>query len=95
MAVSDIANGEPISNDLIEWADRIVVMSPEHADFIEMNFPEGMEKVEELARYRHSGKPGGTMKDPYGLSLFHYRQYFGELMEALQNYYAGVNGESN
>ncbi len=85
---------KPVSNDLIEWADRIVVMSPEHADFIEMNFPDGMEKVEELARHRHGGKPGGTMKDPYGLSLFYYRQYFGDLMEALQIYYAGLNGES-
>ncbi len=85
---------KPVSNELIEWADRIVVMSPEHADFIEMNFPEGMEKVEELARHRPGGKPGGTIKDPYGLSLFCYRQYFGELMEALQIYYAGLKSES-
>lgn len=85
---------KPVSNELIEWADQIVVMSPEHADFIEMNFPEGMEKVEELARHRPGGKPGDTIKDPYGLSLFYYRQYFGELMEALQIYYAGLKSES-
>jgi len=85
---------KPVSSELIEWADQIVVMSPEHADFIEMNFPEGMEKVEELARHRPGGKPGDTIKDPYGLSLFYYRQYFGDLMEALQIYYAGLNGKS-
>ncbi len=84
----------PVSSDLIEWADRIVVMSPEHKDFIEMNFPEGMEKVEELARHRPGGKPGDTIKDPYGLSLFYYRQYFGELMEALHNFYAGLDKKS-
>jgi protein-tyrosine-phosphatase len=84
----------PVSIELIEWADQIVVMSPEHADFIEMNFPEGMEKVEELARHRPGGKPGGTIKDPYGLSLFYYRQYFGELMEALQFFFAGLKSNS-
>lgn len=85
---------KPVSQELIDWADQIVVMSPEHADFIEMNFPEGMEKMEELARHRPGGKPGDTIKDPYGQSLFHYRQYFGELMEALQNYFNQLDSKS-
>ncbi|MBT3351543.1 MAG: low molecular weight protein arginine phosphatase [Nitrospinaceae bacterium] len=78
---------QPLASELVEWADQIAVMSPEHADFIEMNYPEGIDKVVELVKYRPGGKPGDTIKDPYGMKLFHYRQYFGELMEALQGYY--------
>ncbi len=84
---------QPISRELIGWADQIVVMSPEHTDFIEMNFPEGVEKIEELARHRPGGKPGETINDPYGLPLFYYRQYFSDLMEALKNYYGQLNNE--
>ncbi len=86
---------QPLSQELVDWADQITVMSPEHADFIEMNFPGGVEKVVELAKYRPGGKPGDTLKDPYGMDLFHYRQYFGELMEALQAYYAQLNGDNS
>ena len=84
---------QPVTSELVDWADEIAVMSPEHADFIEMNFPEGIEKVIELVQYKPGGRPGDTLKDPYGMTLFHYRQYFGELMEALQGYYAQLNGD--
>ena len=82
---------QPLALDLVEWADQIAVMSPEHADFIEMNYPEAIDKVVELVKYRPGGRAGDTIKDPYGMKLFHYRQYFGELMEALQGYYAQLN----
>ncbi len=84
---------QPVTSELVDWADEIAVMSPEHADFIEMNFPEGIEKMIELVQYKPGGRPGDTLKDPYGMTLFHYRQYFGELMEALQGYYAQLNGD--
>ena len=84
---------QPVTSELVDWADEIAVMSPEHTDFIEMNFPEGIEKVIELVQYKLGGRPGDTLKDPYGMTLFHYRQYFGELMEALQGYYAQLNGD--
>jgi protein-tyrosine phosphatase len=84
---------QPVTSELVDWADEIAVMSPEHADFIEMNFPEGIEKVIELVQYKPGGRSGDTLKDPYGMTLFHYRQYFGELMEALQGYYAQLNGD--
>ena len=58
-----------------------------------MNFPIAREKVVELARFRLGGKPGDTIKDPYGMSLFYYRQYFSNLMEALQRYYAQLVGD--
>ncbi|HBK79033.1 MAG TPA: hypothetical protein DDZ83_04980 [Nitrospinae bacterium] len=84
---------QPLSQELVTWADEIVVMSPEHEEFIEMNFPIAREKVVELARFRLGGKPGDTIKDPYGMSLFYYRQYFSNLMEALQRYYAQLVGD--
>ena len=83
---------QPLTHELVEWADQIAIMSPEHADFIKINYPEGIDKVVELVKFKFGGKPQDTTKDPYGMKLFHYRQYFGELMEALQGYYAQLNG---
>ncbi|MDA1001310.1 MAG: low molecular weight protein arginine phosphatase [bacterium] len=86
---------QPLTDEIVDWADRIVVMSPDHADYIEVNFPHGIEKIDEMAIYRPGGRPGDTIKDPYGQSLFHYRQYYGELMEAVQGFYAKLkNGFS-
>ncbi|MEE9275852.1 MAG: low molecular weight protein arginine phosphatase [bacterium] len=81
---------QPISRELVDWADRIVVMSPEHIDFIEVNFPDALDKIEEMASFRVGARPGDSVKDPNGLSPFHYRQYFGELMEAVQGYFSSL-----
>lgn len=78
----------PLSRDLVDWANRIVIMGPEHRDFIEMNFPDALGKVAEMAAFRPGGKPGDTMKDPQGQSAFFYRQYFGELTQAVQGFLA-------
>ena len=83
---------QPLSEVLVGWADQIVVMSPDHSDFIEMNYPGGVEKLEELAKYKIGGKSGDSIKDPYGMTLFHYRQYFAEIMEAVQAYYGQLRG---
>ena len=76
----------PLSRELVDWADRIVIMGPEHRDFIEMTFPDAIPKVDELAAFKPGGKPGDNMKDPQGQSAFFYRQYFGELTQAIQGF---------
>ncbi|MBI3129375.1 MAG: low molecular weight protein arginine phosphatase [Candidatus Tectomicrobia bacterium] len=80
----------PLTPDLVAWADRIVIMGPEHRDFIEMNFPDALPKVAELAAFRPGGKPGDSLKDPQGQSAFFYRQYFGELTQAIQGFLASL-----
>jgi len=74
----------PLSRDLVDWADKILIMSPEHRDFVEMNFSDALHKVVEVAPFLPGGRPGDSIKDPQGLSAFHYRQYFAELMQAVQ-----------
>ncbi|MEK6711683.1 MAG: hypothetical protein AABZ64_14000 [Nitrospinota bacterium] len=84
-----------LTRDLVDWASRIVIMGPEHRDFIEMNFPDALLKVDEMAAFRPGGKPGDTMKDPQGQSAFFYRQYFGELTQAVQGLLAHLrNGRA-
>lgn len=80
----------PLTRDLVDWADRIVIMGPEHRDFIEMNFPDAILKVNELAAFRPEGRPGDAMKDPQGQSAFFYRQYFAELTQAMQGFFSWV-----
>ncbi len=89
----DLSNhrAQPLSQELIDWAERIVVMAPEHVDFIEVNFPGAVDKVEELASFRPGAEAGDSIRDPYGLSLFHYRQFFGELLEAMQGFYSRLS----
>ena len=76
----------PLSRELVDWADRIVIMGPEHRDFIEMTFPDALGKVDEMAAFKPGGKSGDTMKDPQGQTAFFYRQYFGELTQAIQGF---------
>ncbi len=78
----------PLTRELIDWADRILIMGPDQRVFIEANFPEAVGKAEELSPYRPGGRPGETIKDPQGQSAFFYRQYFGELMEAVMGFHA-------
>ena len=78
----------PLSRELVDWADRIVIMGPEHRDFIEMTFPDALGKVDEMAAFKPGGKSGDTMKDPQGQTAFFYRQYFGELTQAIQGFLA-------
>jgi hypothetical protein len=48
---------QPLRHELVEWADRIAIMSPEHADFIEINYPEGIDKIVKLVKFKFGGKP--------------------------------------
>ncbi|MFQ5894592.1 MAG: low molecular weight protein arginine phosphatase [Nitrospinota bacterium] len=74
----------PLTEELVEWADRILVMEPAHADYVETHHPGAARKVEFLATYKPIPEPQGSVGDPIGQPLYCYRLCFGELMEAVQ-----------
>jgi protein-tyrosine-phosphatase len=67
----DLSNhqSQPVSEALVAWADRILVMEMRHAQFVREHFPASDEKLQMLGTF------GGLMEiaDPYGSWIFRYR----------------------
>lgn len=66
---------------LVRFADLILVMEREHADFIRRVWPE-TRNVEEVTRYLRDGSlpaPDRGIADPVGRDIGAYRAAFGEL----------------
>lgn len=62
----------PLEDELLAWADRVLVMSQRHHQAIAARWPEYLAKVESL-------KPGGSVADPYGGDLTEYARCADEL----------------
>ncbi|MCH7922978.1 MAG: low molecular weight protein arginine phosphatase [Nitrospinae bacterium] len=77
-----------ISEELIQWADCILVMTQEHRDFVRSMAPEAIERVWLLGAYGPGDDPDRGIPDPYGGSAFHYRACAVELQEALNGFLA-------
>ena len=75
-----------LNADMANEADRIVVMAPEHAEFIRSTFPETEDKIELLARYL-IGNDDDTIPDPLGGSALHYRNSYTQIAQAVQAFY--------
>ena len=62
-----------INEDLVDWADIILVMERAHLEKIESTWPKALQKVELLGKYISDDGNEDEILDPYGLSSFHYR----------------------
>ncbi|MFQ5913278.1 MAG: homoserine kinase [Nitrospinota bacterium] len=76
----------PLTPKMAREADHILVMAPEHAEFISFHYPEAAEKVEFLARYG-MGRTDDTVPDPLGATSFHYRSTYAFIAQAVQDFY--------
>ena len=63
----------PIDKEIIEWADRILVMEKSHYNRIETLFREAIHKVELLGKYISPDASEDDIVDPFGQSSYHYR----------------------
>ena len=73
---------QPMSLELVEWADRILVMEIRHASTIRELYPEADEKVQLLGTF------GGTMEidDPYGRWIFAFRRSRDEIQRCVETF---------
>jgi protein-tyrosine-phosphatase len=76
---------KPISKDLVDWADRILVMEAYHAEIIEHQWPETKEKLDLLGKYISDDLLVDDIVDPYGRSMFHYRSARSQISMAIRN----------
>jgi protein-tyrosine phosphatase len=74
----------PMSDALVQWADRILVMEQAHADHIRLLWPQAAEKVELLGKYISPDEHSDDVIDPFGKSPYHYRTAQAQIQLALQ-----------
>lgn len=75
-----------ISEELIRWADSILVMTPQQRDAVVAMVPEATDKVRLLGAYGPDNDPERAVPDPYGGSAMHYRACTVELLEAINGF---------
>lgn len=74
----------PLTEDLVDWADVILVMEEIHGEEIIARYPETCDKVHLLGAFSGGGSNGDkNIKDPHGLTDYHYRSCFAEIYLAL------------
>jgi protein-tyrosine-phosphatase len=73
----------PISRELVEEADLILVMTPHHYRDVVTILPEARPKTFLLKRFPEPGRDGDSVADPIGGSLDTYNQTFLEIGEEL------------
>ncbi len=71
---------QPVSEELVAWADRILVMEMRHAQLVREQFPASDEKLQMLGTF------GGLMEiaDPYGSWIFRYRSSRDDLRRCVE-----------
>ena len=73
---------QPVTDDLVEDAELIVVMTEGHRDELLERYPGAASKIYMLKSFDPSSD-GGDVMDPIGLSLDVYRYIRGEISNAL------------
>jgi protein-tyrosine-phosphatase len=71
---------QPMTDELVAWADRILVMEMRHASNLRERFPAADEKVQLLGTF------GGLVEigDPYGSWVFTYRKRRDEIVACVE-----------
>jgi protein-tyrosine phosphatase len=62
-----------LDDDLMAWADMILVMEKRHREHILSQWPNSEEKVHLMGKFVSPDQPEADVDDPYGLSSFYYR----------------------
>jgi protein-tyrosine-phosphatase len=73
----------PLTSDLIDEVDLILVMTPSHLRDVFSMVPESKEKTYLLKKFPEPGDDGDGVEDPIGGSLDQYNQTFLEIGEEL------------
>jgi protein-tyrosine phosphatase len=69
----------------VSGADWIVVMEKRHRDLIVRDYPEGESKIRLLKSYvRGYNEADSDIRDPRGMSVYHYRLCFSEIYLAVE-----------
>jgi len=84
VAIGDHASRQTEVEDL-EWADKVLVMSPVHKQYVIDIYPDGGDKVGMLGRYADVGGEDDEIADPFNRSSYHYRLAISQITLAVRN----------
>lgn len=74
----------PLTDEMVTDANMIIVMENIHREILYNKYPESKGKIYLLKSFsRDYGEEYGDIKDPYKLSIFHYRLCFAEIYMAI------------
>ncbi len=76
----------PLTDALVHWADVILVMEEVHRDEMIVRYPDARGKVHLLGAFSGGGHGDKNIKDPHGLTDYHYRTCFAEIYLALDGF---------
>lgn len=80
--------------ELVRWADRILVMTPSHAQAVGEIDPDAPAKVRLLGSYGPGAEPERAIADPFGASAAsEYRRCAVEIAEAVEGFVRAEAGE--
>lgn len=85
---------KPVSKDLVEWSDLILVMEKSHEDALLASFPEVEGKVLLLRHFARHGSRRRGIADPYGLEYEAYRFCFLDIQDAISGLVEYLCGRS-
>jgi protein-tyrosine-phosphatase len=73
---------QPVSAELVRWADRVLVMELRHASWVREHFPQADEKIQLLGTF------GGLMNvpDPYGSWIFKFRSSRDQIRQCVEGF---------
>ena len=71
-----------LTQELIEWADAVLVMTPEQALELRGRYPDFADRIRLLREFSGTQRPY-TIKDPWGARMAAYRDSFSLIKEAL------------
>jgi protein-tyrosine-phosphatase len=85
---------QPVTEDLIRWADWVIVMTPAQRDMLRKNYPD---KESSIILLKELGRPEPRpedleVKDPYGSDYWGYEHCFLELEAEIERILPYLNG---
>lgn len=81
----------PISPTMVKEADLILCMTEEHKNDLCHIFPQYSAKIFTLREYANH-REGGSILDPYGREIVHYRQTFQQIAAEIDRIVPAVRG---
>lgn len=76
---------QPVSHDLLDWADLILTMTMNHKQLLIMEYPDFQDKYFTLKEYAtESQELVSDVSDPFGGDIAIYRQTFAEIEQEIE-----------
>lgn len=73
-----------LTEEIVDWADVIAVMEESQKRELTEKYPEAIEKTTLLKSFMKGYQPfDSDIKDPYGMTMYHYRLCFSEISLAV------------